>query len=130
MRIYALYGTNRKVKLALLATLIVTVVPMLAVAVIIIHYECGVVVQGAHYYSLNLLLLNRLDKFLNRPICVARHSTRNHLIFWIPALLNETFLFVLAAYKGLKMFHERRDLAFANRLELFLIKGSVLYFFV
>lgn len=63
-------------------------------------------------------------------LCSASDSSRNYIGFWIPALINEAFLFSLVAYKGIEVLREKRELGFTSCLKRFLVRGSVMYFFV
>ncbi|KAL5510880.1 hypothetical protein ACEPAG_4637 [Sanghuangporus baumii] len=118
LRLYALYGAKESIKIVLMISLAVTIIPMLAVCFVIIRDESGAI----------LLAQGRNGTIIQ--ICLATDATKSYLGFWVPALVNEAFLFSLAAYKGLEGFKEQRQLGFTNRLKLFLVKGSVMYFFV
>ncbi|EJC99872.1 uncharacterized protein FOMMEDRAFT_31108 [Fomitiporia mediterranea MF3/22] len=47
----------------------------------------------------------------------------------IAIMVNESGT-LLEAYKGVDIFREKRELGIINQLELFLVKGSVIYFFI
>ncbi|KAL5493005.1 hypothetical protein ACEPAI_4453 [Sanghuangporus weigelae] len=143
LRLYALYSAKKRIKVVLMVSLAVTIIPMLAVCFVIIRDESGAVLlaQGASSRLIFVIFLIDIMQLLGncfvplgrnvtRQICLASDATKSYLGFWVPALFNEAFLFSLAAYKGLEVFKERRQLGFTNRLKLFLVKGSVMYFFV
>ncbi|EJC99875.1 uncharacterized protein FOMMEDRAFT_31109 [Fomitiporia mediterranea MF3/22] len=115
LRLYALYRARKSITIVLGVSLMATIASMFGVGVAIMVNEAGTLLE-----DINTGMLR----------CVAFDSTNDHIGFWIPALVNETFLFGLATYKGKEVFREKRELGIINQLKLFLITGSVIYFFV
>ncbi|KAL5513791.1 hypothetical protein ACEPAH_4192 [Sanghuangporus vaninii] len=143
LRLYALYSAKKSIKIVLMVSLAITIIPMLAICFVIMRNESGAVflAQGTGHRLIFVVFSIDIMQLLGTcfvplgingtiQICLPSDATKSYLGFWVPALFNEAFLFSLAAYKGLEVFKEQRQLGFTNRLKRFLVKGSVMYFFV
>ncbi|KAH8118995.1 hypothetical protein DFH11DRAFT_413474 [Phellopilus nigrolimitatus] len=114
LRLYAMYDRSWTIVVLLIISCASTVGAMIGISVKIMK------VEGAtfHHYG---------DSF-NQNMCTPGIVTDAFKTFWSPLLVNEALLFSLAVYKGVRSL--RRGSRMGNRLIRFLVRDSVLFFFI
>ncbi|KAH8111191.1 hypothetical protein DFH11DRAFT_1880083 [Phellopilus nigrolimitatus] len=114
LRLYAMYDRTWKILVLLIISCASTIGAMVAISVKIMK------VEGATFQHLG-------DSF-NQNMCTPAIVPNAFKTFWSPLLANEALLFSLAVYKGVRSL--RRGSRMGNRLIRFLVRDSVLFFFI
>jgi len=114
LRVVALYYTNKKVLLFMLATFLAA-------------SAAAATIMG----KVLATMTSRSHDIPGFPFCVAYDVSDHFYAFWIPIIFFETFLCALALYRGWQNYHIRSRTHFSGeRIFEILVRDSIMYFLV
>ncbi|KAH8111211.1 hypothetical protein DFH11DRAFT_1513402, partial [Phellopilus nigrolimitatus] len=116
LRIYALYNKNRKILILLITSFSTTFIAMLTLSIKFMFHE------HASFDNFG----SGQDVHMCVPIALSSYFRE----LWIPLLLHEALLFGLALYKGIETMVTHGEKGSMNRITIFLVRDSMMYFFM
>ncbi|KAH8111197.1 hypothetical protein DFH11DRAFT_648500 [Phellopilus nigrolimitatus] len=116
LRIYALYNKNRKILILLVTSFSTTFIAMLTLSIKVMLHE------HASFDNFG----SGQDMHMCVPIALSSYFRE----LWIPLLLHEALLFGLALYKGIETMVTHGEKGSMNRITIFLVRDSMMYFFM
>ncbi|KAH8111189.1 hypothetical protein DFH11DRAFT_647569 [Phellopilus nigrolimitatus] len=123
LRLYAMYDRTREILVLLIWSFTTTVGAMLGISIKLME------AQGEYFARVDFPAVSLYygDGFAPNT-CIRKTLPKLFKMFWVPLLVNEALLFGLAVYKGFPSLW--RGPRTGNRLIRFLVRDSVLFFFM
>ncbi|KAL4252191.1 hypothetical protein ABKN59_005509 [Abortiporus biennis] len=114
LRLYAMYLLNRRVLFFMAIAFISSVAASATLMGILLHN-----------------VVARANLIPGVPFCIPQNLPKNYYAFWIPMLASETILCVLAMWRGVESYYQKRNLFQSGQsLISLLIRDSLAYFLV
>ncbi|KAH8111206.1 hypothetical protein DFH11DRAFT_648919 [Phellopilus nigrolimitatus] len=114
--IYALYNKNRKILLLLITSFSTTFIAMLTLSIKVLLHEKN------SFYDFG----SGQDMHMCVPINLSSYFRE----IWIPLLVHEALLLGLVLYKAIESMRTHGVRGSMNRITIFLVRDSVMYFFI